>query len=508
MVNWLKSRSITVKLMGLLLLSSLIGIVLVAGMVWWFVEREFDTFILANHRQNFIADVSVHYINCGTWEGVDDAIKARANQGPNRQEVYDCTAGPNEQNQNNPPPPENVGPPPPTPIGARENNPQSPQDGHGGNNPPKPPNDEGDAPARFILVDSDGIILIPFDHYRIGDKIPDDLLEDGEAVVIGGATVGYAITTENSLQREPDEQEYVARNNRVMLLAGIIAAFLALAAGGILARVYTRPLRELTAAAENVGKGDLDQRVTVRSQDELGVLATQFNRMSEGLAIARQLRQQMTADIAHDLRTPITVIAGYLEAMRDGDLSPNNERFEAMYQEAQLLERLVEDLRTLSLADAGELPLTRGAISTNDLLEAIRRSFEQKAAQQAVVLTIEDAHIETISVDFDRMSQVLGNLVSNALRYVTSGGRIALSARRLSDRVVLEVVDNGEGIESQHLPHIFERFYRADRSRPDGSGESGLGLAIAKSIVEAHGGQIGVESHVGQGTTFRIALPL
>lgn len=505
MMNWLKSRSITFKLMGLLLLSSLIGIVLVAGLVWWFVEREFNSFILTNHRQNFIADVSEHYVNCGTWDRVDDAMKAR--QGPDREdedEQYDCTPPPSGPNQNNPPPRENDDDSPPP------NNPDNPppQNGQGGNNPP-PPDNRGNELARFILVDVDGIVLIPFDGYHIGEKLPEELIEDGgEAIIINGETVGYAVGTDNSLQREPEEQEYVARTNRVMVLAGSIAGMLAIVAGAILARVYTRPLRELTSAAELVGKGDLDQRVEVRSQDELGILAAQFNRMSEGLAYARQLRQQMTADIAHDLRTPITVIAGYLEAMRDGDLSPNSERFDAMYKEAQLLERLVEDLRTLSLADAGELPLTLGAISTKDLLETIRRSFEQKAAQQAIDLMIEDAHAETVQVDFDRMSQVLGNLVSNALRYVTHGGRIALSARRLSNQVVLEVSDNGAGIDAQHLPHIFERFYRADRSRPDDSGESGLGLAIAKSIVEAHGGQIGVESRVGEGTTFRIALPL
>lgn len=481
MMNWLKSRSITVKLMGLLLLSSLIGIVLVAGMVWWFVEREFDSFIVAEHQENFISDVSEYYVLFGTWDGVDAAMRARSNQ-----------QGQSPQNNNNPPPV------PPDGQPNRDDN----------NLPPSGQQQNNGSPARFILVDMDGIVQIPFDGYRIGERIPDNLLDDAKAIEIGGEVVGYAIATENSLQREPEEEAYVTRTNRVMVLAGFIAAFLALGVGALLARIYTRPLRELTLAAENVAKDQLGQQVPVRTQDELGILATQFNRMSEDLAVARQLRQQMTADIAHDLRTPLAVIAGYLEALRDGDLSPNNDRFDMMYQEAQLLERLVEDLRTLSLADAGELPLTRGEISTSDLLEAIRRSFEQKAAQQSIALTIEDGHADMIQVDFDRMSQVLGNLVSNALRYVKQGGQIALAARRLSNQVVLEVRDNGVGIDAQHLPHIFERFYRADRSRQEGVGESGLGLAIAKSIVEAHGGQIGVESQVGRGTTFRIALPI
>jgi signal transduction histidine kinase len=216
----------------------------------------------------------------------------------------------------------------------------------------------------------------------------------------------------------------------------------------------------------------------------------------------------MTADIAHDLRTPLTVITGYIEALRDGDLQPTPARFEAIHDEAQHLKRLVQDLRTLSLADAGELSLNCQLVSVPELLDRVATAHQHQAEQQQINLEVHPAEaLPDLNVDFDRMVQVLGNLVSNALRYTPESGQIILSARTQDDAVLLRVKDTGHGIPPDELPRIFNRFYRADKSRQQDEGESGLGLAIARAIVEAHGGSISAKSEMGQGTTFQILLP-
>jgi signal transduction histidine kinase len=254
--------------------------------------------------------------------------------------------------------------------------------------------------------------------------------------------------------------------------------------------------------------GELEQQVVVRSRDELGELAAAFNQMSADLARASELRRQMTADIAHDLRTPLTVITGYLESLRDGVLQPSPARFDTIYNEAQQLQRLVEDLRTLSLADAGELPLNRQLVSPQELLEGLVAAYKHQAERQSIALHWQaEPGLPAINVDADRMMQVLSNLVSNALRYTPAGGQIALTAAQRGAGVQLTVQDNGAGIAREALPHIFERFYRGDPARQQHDGESGLGLAIARSIVEAQGGTIAVQSALGAGTTFTIMLP-
>jgi signal transduction histidine kinase len=298
--------------------------------------------------------------------------------------------------------------------------------------------------------------------------------------------------------------------------------------GGLWARMSPRPGRELPAAARQIARGDLEQQVPVRSRDELGVLSTQFNQMSAGLAHATQLRRRMTADVAHDLRTPLTVIAGYLEALRDNVLKPTPERFAAMYDETQLLLHLVDDLHTLSLADAGELALQRAAIAPRQLLARVAAAYQHAVEQNGVALRVcADDGLPELSADAEQLTRALSNLVSNALRYTPAGGAITLCARDAtaderqkangvqeapllpgsSPLIAIDVRDTGAGIAAEHLPVIFERFYRVDPSRQDATGGSGLGLAIVKSIVEAHGGQVCVASAPGQGAMFTLVLP-
>ncbi|NTW03330.1 MAG: HAMP domain-containing protein, partial [Oscillochloris sp.] len=265
----------------------------------------------------------------------------------------------------------------------------------------------------------------------------------------------------------------------------------------------------VAAAAIESAAGDLGHQVTVHSRDELGELAIQFNHMSADLAKAIQLRRQMTADIAHDLRTPLTVISGYLESLRDQVLKPTPERFATLYDETQILQRLVDDLHTLSLADAGELPLQRRPTEPGQILAHVTETYGHTAEQAGVSLvTRTSGMLPEVNIDYERMSRALGNLVSNALRYTPAGGSICLGAIINNGSLLLSVADTGSGISAEHLPNIFERFYRADVARQQYTGESGLGLAIVRSIIEAHGGKVSVESTIGKGTTFTVSLPL
>jgi signal transduction histidine kinase len=253
-----------------------------------------------------------------------------------------------------------------------------------------------------------------------------------------------------------------------------------------------------------MAQGQLEQQVTVRSRDELGELAQAFNQMSADLTRANRSRKQMTADIAHDLRNPLTVLSGYLESLQDGKPKPTPERFATMQAEVTHLQHLVEDLRTLSLADAGELKLHLEPTSIPELLERVAQAYRHQAEQQQINLKLEiEPDLPEVNLDPARREQVLGNLVSNALRYTAAEGEIRLEAKQLNGSLSVSGSDNGSGIPAEILPHIFERSYRGDESR-SGS-ESGLGLAIAKSIVELHGGKIVAQSAgLGHGSCFSI----
>jgi signal transduction histidine kinase len=247
----------------------------------------------------------------------------------------------------------------------------------------------------------------------------------------------------------------------------------------------------------------------VRTNDELGELAASFNQMSADLAQANQSRRQMTADIAHDLRTPMSVIMGYTESLKDGRLQGSQETYEILHQEARHLSHLIEDLRFLSLADAGELPLIKRPIPPQALLERVALAHMAQAEEKGVTLQVQERpELPTVELDPERMTQVLGNLVSNALRHTPAGGTISLAANiQDNNHLTITVHDTGTGIPAEDLPHIFERFFRGDRVRQR-TGSSGLGLAIARSIVEAHKGTITADSQEEQGTTFTITLSI
>jgi two-component system OmpR family sensor kinase/two-component system sensor histidine kinase BaeS len=292
--------------------------------------------------------------------------------------------------------------------------------------------------------------------------------------------------------------------------APLVFIFLAAIFSGWAFRRVGSPVIDVMAAADAVAEGDLSVRVNEDIPGQFGRLARSFNRMTAELERADQQRRNLTADVAHELRTPLHIIQGNLEGILDGVYPATSEHIGATLEETRLLSRLVEDLQTLSLAEAGELPLHRTQVSAADLAADVITSFSAAAAEAGVELQAavsgQGSELE-LYADPDRLDQVLSNLVANALRHTPAGGRITVGAEPIQGGVRLTVQDSGAGIAAEDLPFVFDRFWRGDRARgrQPGAG-SGLGLAIARQLVQAHGGTIRVDSRPGEGAVFTIEL--
>jgi signal transduction histidine kinase len=450
-------RSLTVKLTLAFLLVGLAGAGLVALIIQRRTRNAFDQFILNREQQALVTGLVQYYQVHGGWGGVAEALQSI--QG--------------------------------APLRPFDN---------GGN--------LGKGRMYFTLVGADRTIISGIQPGQVGQPVSIRDLERAIPLKVNNQTTGWLLMESGPPQLTPGSPEgiFLQTINRATLLSALIATALALTLGGLLAFTLTRSLRELTDATVQIAKGKLGMQVKVRSQDELGELASSFNKMSLDLERATQARRQMTADIAHDLRSPLSVLSGYAEALSDGKLTGTPEVYRILHQETKHLSRLVDDLRLLSLADSGELSLTLTATDLKTLLEQVSTRHAVAAQQKGILLRVETSQdLPAAQVDAERMAQVFDNLIQNAFRYTPTGGEIALAGMVGRGKVRLQVRDNGSGIAAEDLPHIFDRFYRGDKSRQE-NGESGLGLAIAKSIVEAHGGTITVESQPGQGTTFTITL--
>jgi two-component system sensor histidine kinase BaeS len=291
----------------------------------------------------------------------------------------------------------------------------------------------------------------------------------------------------------------------VLAAAGGVLA-VAVAGTVLLSRRVLRPIRTLTEASGRLGTGDLSGRVPVRGGDELAGLARSFNQMADSLQAAEERQRQMVADVAHELRTPLVNLRGYLEALRDGVVEPGPELFASLHDEAVLQQRIVDDLQELALAEAGRLAYHRGVVEVVDLLETCRVAHLARAEAGEVALIV-DAEPATVHGDPDRLRQAIGNLITNALRACSAGGEVRLEAGRAGGSVVVRVTDTGCGIVPDALPHIFDRFWRGDPARSRNTGGSGLGLSIARLIILDHDGTIEAASEVGAGSTFTITLP-
>ena len=465
--------SITLKLaLAFIAVSLLTGLAL-AFFFRSLISENFERYVLDQQSQTKLTLVEAYYAQTGSWDGVDQVLS------PGTGAMMGGHGAGRGQGQ-----------------------------GQGGNQTQQVTQA---GPRTFGLADANGIVLVGLEGlYPTGSQLTMQQLESGVPILYEGQQVGTLLSS-RSISYSGLEQNFLDQVNQgliwILLAAVLVVSLLSL----LVSRNFTRPIKSLTAASHNLAEGKRTQLVEVRSSDELGELGKSFNRMSQEIENSERLRKQMTADIAHDLRTPLTVIGGYVEAARDGALDLTPERLDVLGLEINRLNRLVSDLRTLSQSDSGELIISREAVDPAGLLTKIRDVFRLQAEQKGIRLEVGTAEgLPALNGDEGRLMQVLENLVANAIRHTPAGGQIGLSVSPATDSTALlfKVADNGEGIPAEELPLIFERFHRVDKSRHADSNQSGLGLAIARAIVEAHGGKIWAESTPGVGTSISFEIPI
>jgi len=436
---------LTTKLILAFLLVSLFSAGIIVVFIRVATDREFDKFVNNKYEADLIDQLTSYYQENQTWEGVEKQFKR---------------------------------------------------------------DHEGSRPLFFSMADENGKIIVAGTDHRPGDMVRADELKAGNPIQINDVTVGIFLLN-TPPDKNPLEDEFIRRVSASIYLSAIGTIILAFILGAILSGTITRPIRELTKATHQMADGKFGQQVPVRSRDEIGELASSFNKMNDDLARSFNLRKQMTADIAHELRTPLSLIIGHAEAVHDGVLPPSKENFEIIREEAERLEQLVNDLRTLSLADAGELSVDYQPVEINKLLGEIQSHYMVPFNRKRIALNLEPASaILKVNLDPVRFSQVLMNILDNALRYTPEEGRVNIEIKQNGDQVEITIQDSGDGVTSEDAAHLFDRFYRADQSRTRDKGGSGLGLAIAKSIVEMHKGKIWAESETGEGLKVIIQLPI
>lgn len=314
--------------------------------------------------------------------------------------------------------------------------------------------------------------------------------------------------------RDPQLTEgLLAAANEAFFLAGVAALLAALGLSAWLSRQLAAPLGEIARASQELAAGYYEKRVSINQDaaadpDEITELALSFNNMAAELEQTENLRRQLIGDVSHELRTPLTAIKGYMEGLLDGVLPADQETFQQVHREADRLQRLVADLQELSRVEAGNFELERRPVSVEELFRSLQKRMSAQFKEKAVQLKIIGAEqLPAVYADEDRLGQVLLNLASNALQFTPEGGTVTLAAAQQNGAVKFVMADTGIGIPAEHLPHIFSRFYRVDKSRSRQAGGSGIGLTIAKHLVEAHGGRIWVEN-AERGSTFSFTIPL
>jgi signal transduction histidine kinase len=360
----------------------------------------------------------------------------------------------------------------------------------------------------LVIADATGLVFISSDPRLLGRRLSERELSAGVPIRVRGERVGTLIMAIPAGTFNPLEQAFSQSVRDSILLAGAIALIIALGLGILFVRRLARPLEELRVAAEQISQGRSPPRVHITSSDELGRLGQTFNQMAESLQRSEALRRQLILDIAHELRNPLMVQQSHLELLLDNVVPPTPEQLQTIYEQNLLLGRLVRDLQLLALADAGELQIVRVPTQFREILQRVIAHIHPTLEEKQIALEAQIADdLPTVAVDPQRIEQVLLNLLDNACRYTPPGGKIVLSAYREDGAVHVSVRDGGPGIAPEDLPHIFERFYRGDKSRARSSGGTGLGLSIAKALIEAHGGKIWAENAPQGGACFHFTVP-
>lgn len=364
---------------------------------------------------------------------------------------------------------------------------------------------------RIILTDNEGRVVADSDETLLGSIYTDSDSGQPMTPMMGRGTVGnLRISQGESPDINRAALQFTYRTiGRFFVWAGLIAIAIALLLTFFLSRRILAPVKALGNAAREYGKGNFTRRVEPRGKGEVAELTRSFNSMAENLEHTERLRRNMVADIAHELRTPLSNLRGYLEAISDGVIKSDKNTIHSLNDEASTLSRLIDDLQELSLADAGELKLVKQPEDISGLIEETVTVLKGKASAKGLKISAElPDELPKVNMDSHRIRQVLLNLLDNAVAHTGKKGKITVTARHEGDSLHVSVADTGEGIPAEDLPMIFERFYRVDKSRARATGGSGLGLTISKRLVEAHGGSIDVESQTGEGSTFTFILPV
>ncbi|MBN1953877.1 MAG: HAMP domain-containing protein [Anaerolineae bacterium] len=456
-------RSLFGKGMLAFLLVVLVAVGTAAFLVGRMTESEFRQYALLHggvwDRQ--VAELSAYFAAQGSWQGVQEIIETVSGGGGPRQ----------------------YGP---------------------GGGPMRP------AQLDFRLVDAAGQVVGDTQSPRQEGTVSPNDLERSLPIEVDGQVVGYLLPAPDAVTALPldaPQAAFLQRVRTILWVGGLAGLGAALVVGGLLFRSIVSPLRRLTSASQAVARGDLSARLSVRGQDEVAQLAAAFNQMAEELDRTETARRNQTADVAHELRTPLTLIQGTLEAMLDGVYPVDRQNLLVVLDQANMLRRLVEDLRVLALADAGQLRLYPAPLDLADFFRGVEQAYQPRAQERAVALVFAvPPGLPIISADRDRLAQVVGNLLDNALRYAPAGGRISVTALAVDEALAIRVADDGPGVSPELLPQLFERFWRGDPARRQETGGSGLGLSIARQIVEMHGGRIWAETTPGGGLTVVFTL--
>ncbi len=462
-------RSISLKIILVLVIISLTGAIFTSFFIQYRTQSAFADFIL-DENQVVLTEVLLDYYTAQeSWDGVESILKDSSQTGPGQ----GLAGGQRDPNINR--------------MMFR-------------------------GPIPFVLANESGEIIAGGSNhagYQAGDILQSLDLNKGIKLEQDGLTIGWLVVVPFAQPKTNSQQAFLNDVQQGLIISSLITLLIALFLGGILIQSFTKPIRQLAAATEIVAAGELGYQVEIQSKDELGKLSDSFNSMSSDLKRADQRRKQITADIAHDLRTPLSVMTGYTEAMSEGKLEGSQEIYQTIHEQAQHLNYLIDDLRTLSLLDSKELNFQIQNIDPALILKQINTAFSSLADEKGIRLFLQiDQDLPRIDLDPDRLAQILGNLLNNALNVLSEGGEIHVSAMTVDSELQIFVQDDGPGILKEDIPYIFDRLYRSDKSRNLAQGSSGLGLAITKKLIEAQGGKISVDSKPGEGTIFKVSFPI
>ncbi len=487
--------------MRIRLIASFLLLVLVTTGVFVFVVVRQNTQEVRNFisrggltgSEQVITALEDYYRDNGTWEGVDDVLR-QAPQIPGRgvwasqnldSQIDETQSGGYQVGRNQ---------------------------GHSSN--------QGLSRMELLLADESGTLVANTSDRSLStsERLTSVELQRSVPLEVNGKIVGYLLREGGEVFTASTQISLLSRLNIAAIVAVAVAGVVALIFALILSYSLVRPVQALQAAASRLATGDLSQRVRVKGKDELADLGRTFNQMAESLQSAEKSRRAMTADIAHELRNPLAVQRAYLEAVEDGVYPLTPDSLSAIEEQNQLLTRLVDDLRMLALADAGKLELERRLVDFPGLVRQIATRFELQAREHDIYLSLSLEECPPVLIDPQRIEQILHNLFSNALRYTPRGGEIHVKmlvemdspfgASKTGKICKLKIHDSGPGIPVEALPLVFDRFYRADKSRTRAEGGTGLGLSIARELAQAHGGDLTAINHPQGGAVFTLSLPI